>query len=343
MAMIRIEKESADPIYRQIVDGISRYSAESESHVGEMIPSMNALASQYGISRETVKKAYSILVERGIVEPRQGRGFFIAPRTELGKLNILVLFDKLSAYKQILLNSMCERLGKESQVTIRLHNQSVELLEYYLDVALDRYDFYIVAPHFPLDDLTGERVLHELKRIPNRKLIVVDRWMESLPGRYGAVYQDFGHDICDGLGEGLDSLRRFGRLCVITTPSSLYHREISDAVAGFCAANGIGVEFHNSADDGMVEAGRVFLLLNSQLDSALLDLVRAVRRRNLDIGTDVGIISYNDSPINELVAGGLTTVSADFAEMGRMAAEMILGHSMLKVRCPFRMTRRKTF
>ena len=45
----------------------------------------------------------------------------------------------------------------------------------------------------------------------------------------------------------------------------------------------------------------------------------------------------------ELVLGGLTTVSTDFWEMGRLAADMITGHKLGKLRCPFRMIRRHTF
>ena len=47
--------------------------------------------------------------------------------------------------------------------------------------------------------------------------------------------------------------------------------------------------------------------------------------------------------MNELVLDGLTTVSTDFQEMGRLAAGMILEKSLHKVHCPFRMTRRSTF
>ena len=47
--------------------------------------------------------------------------------------------------------------------------------------------------------------------------------------------------------------------------------------------------------------------------------------------------------MNELVLGGLTTVSTDFVQMGRLAAEMILNRHMSKVHCPFRMNKRFTF
>ena len=43
------------------------------------------------------------------------------------------------------------------------------------------------------------------------------------------------------------------------------------------------------------------------------------------------------------VLGGLTTISTDFREMGRLAARMILDRKPSKIHCPFRMTRRSTF
>ena len=55
------------------------------------------------------------------------------------------------------------------------------------------------------------------------------------------------------------------------------------------------------------------------------------------------IISYNEIDMNEVILDGLTTVSTDFREMGRLSAEMILSRKMTKIHCPFRMNRRHTF
>lgn len=338
---IKVHKESETPIYRQIVDEVVKY-ASSPDNAGRMLPSMNVLAQKMDISRETVKKAYAILVERGFIEPKQGLGFFIASRDTAQAKTILVLFDKLSAYKQILLSSMAETLGPSYQLTIRLHNQQTDLLRFYLDEAIDRYDYYIVSPHFPLDSETQEEVCRLLRRIPNRKMIMVDRYID-LDGNFGAVYQDFDNDISEGLEQGLQDLRKYNRLNVITLPSSLYHECISASVQRFCRKNRLSVHFSDRVEKDQVRAGDVFLLLNSQLDSGLLDLTRAARSKGLEIGRDVGIISYNEEPINELVLGGLTTVSTDFRLMGRHVGEMIVGKCLRKIRCEFDLIRRNTF
>ena len=61
------------------------------------------------------------------------------------------------------------------------------------------------------------------------------------------------------------------------------------------------------------------------------------------IGRDISIISYNESPISEILLGGLTTVSTDFAQMGHLVGQMILNKSMTKIRCDFNMIRRASF
>ena len=216
------------------------------------------------------------------------------------------------------------------------------MLEYYLDTYLDQYEYYVITPHFPLDEDSQRRITKQLNRIPYRKLIMLDRLQPNFPGNFGAVYQDFENDIYYGLMEGLDTRPRASVIRVITLPQSLYGASIRKGVERFSRESSIPVEFLTEAPDE-IHSGETFLVLNSQLDDGLVQLVRKIQSAGLQIGKDVRIISYNESDMNELVLGGLTTVSADFRAMGRLAAEMILSHQLSKKHCPFHMKRRQTF
>lgn len=337
---IKIDTYSKDPIYKQLIDYIEKLVHDGQMPAGYQLPSMNELAAELKISKETVKKAYGFLVERGIIVPKQGKGFYVAERDH-SRLQVLVIFDKFSVYKQIMFNALAAELGPNADITILNHNQSIDLFEYYLDSYLDRYDWYVIAPHFQLDDETQERAVRQIKRIPYRKLIMIDHLQPGMSGQFGAVYQDFENDIYDGLSEGLDAERR-GTLQVITLPTSLYGPIIRQSVERFGRDNGIPVVFHTRTP-GSIHPGDTFLVLNSQLDAGLVELARKIERQGLVIGKDVRIISYNEYEINELILGGLTTVSTDFREMGRTAAEMILSHRLVQLRNPFHMIRRKTF
>ena len=59
------------------------------------------------------------------------------------------------------------------------------------------------------------------------------------------------------------------------------------------------------------------------------DLVRFINwsnKKGWKLGEDIGLISYDDTPIKEILAEGISVISNDFALMGKRAAEMILSH-----------------
>lgn len=338
----KIDSNGKEPIYRQLVLQVERSLHDGALKAGEQLPSMNELAAQLHISRETAKKAYNILVERGEIIPHHGKGFYAADVNEDVRPQVLVILDKFSVYKQILFNAFAERLGDKAEITILNHNQSLDLLEYYLDVNLDHFDFYVIAPHFPLDEESQSRAARQLSRISNRKLIMLDRLLPDYSGNFGAVYQDFENDIYYGLSQGIEQPRKTKMLRVITLPSSLYGRCVHKGIERFTKEHGLPSEFLTQAPD-QINPGDTFLVLNSQLDTGLVALARKIQASGLVIGKDVRIISYNESDMYELVLGGLTTVSADFREMGLLAAEMILNRKMGKVHCPFKMNRRNTY
>ena len=339
---IHVDTISKTPIYKQLVDSVKKAIKTGKIKPGDILPSMNDIAASEGISRETVKKAYSILAKDGTIVPKQGKGFFIAEKKTNNIIKVLVIFDKLSVYKQVIFNAFEETLGEKAEITVLTHNQNLDLLKYYLDTHLDEFDWYVVSPHFPLDEESQAKAVKLISRIPNRKLIMLDRWLEQYPGNYGAVFQDFENDVYTGLQQGLDRLENASSLKVITLPESLYGSFIKKGIDRFSKDYDIPVQYTFNTP-GHIEKGDIFLVLNSQLDWGLADLARKAKEQGLEIGKNVFIISYNDFVLNDVVLGGLTTISTDFALMGRLAAEMILKKDLSKLHCEFRMNRRSTF
>ena len=330
------------PIYKQLVEQFEEAIRSGKLKPGEQVASMNDFASQMGISKETVKKTYGILREKGLLIPQQGKGFYVAEAYLDSKPRVLVLFDKLSIYKEVLYNSLAEALGEQADITILTHNQNLELFTYYLDTYLDKFDYYVISPHFPLDEKTQQAAVKLISRVPNRKLIMVDHWMQNYQGNYGAVYQDFENDVYEGLKQGLDKLKSTSCLKVVTLPSSLYGKMVTKGVDRFVKEFNIPVSYSDSVVDEILP-NETYLILSSQLDSGLAAFARKVKEQNLEVGKDVFVISYNEFDLNEVVLNGLTTISTDFKQMGRTAAQMIIEKKSWKEHCDFKMTRRSTF
>ena len=337
---IQLDLGSSTPLYKQICRQITEAIGNGKLKPGDRLPSMNQLAIQLGISRETPKKAYNRLLREGVVMSQQGKGVFVAGRTEGSVKDILVILDKQSVYNQIILQAFQETLGGSAHITILLHSQNPDVLEYYLDQHLDRHHYYVISPHFPLDEKSQKRVARLLRRIPNRKLIMLDNWIREVPGNYGVVYQDFRHDAFDALSQASSYLGP--RIKVMVMPQSLYGSVILEAVRDFARQNAVDLSVYSAVPRNL-ERGDVVLLLNSQLDAGLVDLSRRIIGLGLVPGRDVKIISYNEMPLNELVLGGLTVMSTDFPAMGHTVAQMILSGKLDKVHNPFRLVRRSTF
>lgn len=76
----RIATGSLTPLYRQIVDQVRHAVAAGRQRPGDPLPSVRTLAGQLVVNPNTVAKAYAELVRDGLIESRQGRGYFVADR-----------------------------------------------------------------------------------------------------------------------------------------------------------------------------------------------------------------------------------------------------------------------
>jgi len=65
------------PVYLQLADIIEERIRSGELRVGRTIPSEQTLMQEYGLSRGSVRKAVSVLRERGLVDTVAHRGTFV--------------------------------------------------------------------------------------------------------------------------------------------------------------------------------------------------------------------------------------------------------------------------
>ena len=95
------------PVYKQVISQIEQKIISGQYQPGFQLPSMNELAADLEISKETIKKAYTILRDKGVIEPRQGKGFYVRGTGEERPIRILLLFDKLSRVNHPISQTEC--------------------------------------------------------------------------------------------------------------------------------------------------------------------------------------------------------------------------------------------
>jgi GntR family transcriptional regulator len=78
--------------YRTIADELRRSVEAGEITAGRLLPSESELSAVHGVSRVTVRKALELLRDEGLIDSRQGFGWFVAAdplRQALGRLGTI--------------------------------------------------------------------------------------------------------------------------------------------------------------------------------------------------------------------------------------------------------------
>ena len=94
---INIDYTKREPIYEQIVKEVEKLITLGVLKPGSQIPSVRSLAYDLGINPNTVKKAYDILEENGLIISKSTKGTFISDNTSKAReLKIEELINKIN-------------------------------------------------------------------------------------------------------------------------------------------------------------------------------------------------------------------------------------------------------
>jgi DNA-binding transcriptional regulator YhcF (GntR family) len=323
---IRIDHESSVPKYRQIANSIIADIESGILTVGQRVPSINEISEEYYLSRDTAEKAYNVLKEKKIIVSVKGKGYYVARKLLPSRLNILFLLNKLSSYKLLIYNSFVNNLGQNAKVDLMIYHCDPKIFLNVLQENAGKYDHYVIMPHFK-DDFQNHQnirddVLSALEQIPHDKLLILDNYSPALKNKVASVYQDFKMDIYNALTEGLAKIRHFNKLILVYPTKTLYPYpvEILSGFQQFCREFEFSFEILEEIYADMELRPQDAYVIIEEAD--LVHLVKQIRDKGLVMGLDIGIISYNDTPLKDLL--GITVVSTDFKVMGETAAYMIL-------------------
>jgi DNA-binding transcriptional regulator YhcF (GntR family) len=311
--------------------------SEGSLKLGQRIASINELSEEYYLSRDTVEKAYNELRTRGIITSVRGKGYYIS-RTDLNtRLKVLLVFNKISTYKKLIYNSFVLGLGDNAAIDLHIHHFNARLLESIINNNLGEYDYYVVMPHF-YEGL--QEAVKILKKIPEDKLILIDKELKSLSSNCSAVYQDFELDIHQALLSGIDLLQKYSKLNLVFPTTVPYPAEIKTGFKNFCQQTSFDYEiFQEINKDVGVQSREAYVVIE---ETDLVNVIKQCRAKGLKLGRDVGLISFNETPLKEILADGITVISTDHEKMGEATAELILQRRKEKIKAPFVMIRRNS-
>jgi DNA-binding transcriptional regulator YhcF (GntR family) len=324
--LIRIDEFSSTPKYRQLANSIIEGIQSGKIKQGDMLPSINELSFDHYISRITVEKGYNYLKSLGIVESVRGKGFFVSVNSVPPNFRIFLLFNKLSVHKKIIYDSFVAAMGDSAGIDFYIYNNDFNLFKRIVTTRELDYSHIVIIPHFVEGDSLAVDFINSL---PKEKLILVDKLLPGIQGAHGAVFENFERDIYETLVQAKDALAKYQSVQLIFPQSSYYPKGIIRGFELFC---------HDFAFDFSVseqvapQAGTAYITV---MEDDLIVMLDQIKEKGLQLGKDVGLISYNETPIKRLLFDGISTISTDFVKMGELAADLVKTNARTKIENPF--------
>lgn len=335
-----ISNESSLPKYKQLIKSIIENIEFGHLQYGQKLPSINQLSFDYYLSRDTVEKAYKELKRQEIIKSVKGKGFYVTNSAPVSKINILLLFNKISAYKEEIYNAFALELGSQARIDFYIYHNDYEIFERIINERLEGYHYYVIMPHFLEYDQQSLKDL--LSYIKPEKLIFMDSIAKGIKNYKGAVYQDFKMDIFNALEEANELLKKYNKLVLVFPDDEIYTypRDIVLGFQKFCGFNNYEFEII----DGIIEFTKIesktaYIVIN---ESDLINLIKIIRLRKMKLAEEIGILSYNDTILKEVLSEGISVITTDFYEMGVKTANIILGKESGTIKNKFEFIQRKS-
>ena len=299
----------------------------------DQIPSLTKVVKDLNVSRDTVVRAYKKLNHRGIITAVHGKGYYVSNKNINLKVNLFLLLDELSSYKNTLVKSIESHLEHQGQFHVFFHHYNPTMFQQLIQEHT-RFTHYAISP-FP----NSKMVRDSIAQLPENKLILLDRH-EDQDEKWRFIGQEFLQDIVSCLNQLKERTKKYKRFVFIFPEPSFHPKDLKIGFEKYCKNQQIEWCIVPDVKAITIEPNDAFLVMD---DRDLATIVKTVSKRNWKLGQDIGLISYNETPLNSVVGEGITTISTNFKQMGQLLVKMILNPKIKSIHNEANLILRKSF
>ncbi len=328
---ISINEYSDIPKYRQIIQSVYSAIQAEKLKRGDILPSLNQIKDEYGLSRDTVLAAFKEMKDNKIIVSTPGKGYYVASTNIHQEEKIFLLFDELNPFKEDMYNAFIEEVGKKAKVEIYFHHFNPQVLKQLIDENINNFSSFVIMPG------SIQNIGSTLRKLPFERTYILDRKM-NLSLRYGTVYQNFEKDIYEAMENGYDLLKKYKKFILVSPKGKEPHERV-EGFTKFCRIHEFDYRIIDDLSRRSTKQGEVYFVTD---DRDLVNVIKQAESFNLSLGDNLGVVSFNDTVLKEVVANGITTISTDFKLMGKKMARMVMSQSKETIENPAKLIIRKS-
>lgn len=327
--------------YYELMEDLHQKIISGEIRPGEKLPSENELSAEYGVSRQTVRKALQILQNDGYIYAEHGRGTFCSEmmRHTRSSRNIAVVTTYLSDYIFPRIVQGIDRVFTENGYSILLKNTRnsrsleakclEELLQKDIDgLIIEPSKSQIFCRHVNLYEMLDEYKIPYVfiqgvhAQMKDRPQILLD----DCRGGYLVTQHltSLGHRRIVGIFKSDDTQgqqRHKGYVQALQEAGIAYD---PDLVVWFYTEDRKTHPYEKIRQMAEERGSQPFDAVVAYNDQIAIEVIRALNDMGLSVPEDVSVTGYDDSYLAATCKVPLTTVSHPQERLGEMAAELLL-------------------
>jgi DNA-binding transcriptional regulator YhcF (GntR family) len=325
---LNINFNSDIPKYQQLVNAINDALSNNSLTSGDALPSVNSICSSYNLSRDTVFKAYSILKENKVIESVPNKGYYVTNDTR----KVLLVLDTFKAYKEVLYHSFVNNLPKNVIVDVQFHHYNIHNFKTILHNGKGKYYKFVVM------SFNHKEIPSVLSEFDSDKLLLID-WNIHSNASNNFVFQDFGKAFYEALKEAIEPFKKYKKLVFVYPTFTNHPTETLSYFKTFCDTFHFKYRIITNANEFTVTKGEAYISVSDRILGMFLEQCRT---KGYEPGTDVGFLSYNETPMKQFIYKGISVVSTDFQELGAKAAAFIKQDKPIQTYIPTRLILRES-
>ena len=312
----------------QLADTLSQAISMKEFREGDSLPSINQLSAQYGVSRDTVFKAFLDLRERGLIDSTPGKGYYVTSQVT----NILLLLDEYTPFKEALYNSFIKHLPINYKVDLLFHQYNERLFNTIIRESIGKYKKYIVM------NFDNEKFSTALNKINPSRLLLLD-FGKFEKDKYSYICQDFDDSFYLALFTLKERMQKYLQIVFLFSKGLKHPQSSKEYFTRFCEKEDFLHEIQEDIENLTVRKGTVYIAIKQQ---DVVKVVKQGRLAGLKCGKDFGLLAYNDIPSYEVIDEGITSLSIDWEMVGNEAANFVLNNVPIQKYMPTEVRLRKS-
>src|SRR5690606_19422521 len=242
----------------------------------------------FSIARGSIFKAYNELRTAGVIDSIPGKGYFVINTRQSNKKNIFLLMSTYNPYREVFYNAFIGRLKNQASVDIYFHHHNIGVFETLIQNHSLHYNTFVIMPEI------HRQTAEILKRLDQRSLYILDTGLKEFGELYPGVCQNYEKDIYTFFVSITERLGQYKRIVLLFSGNMRNY----DVIKGFEGFFGRNLQFEALVVRDTVsfipQRGDLCLVMD---DTDLVRLILHAKEQGWNLGKELGIISYHETPL----------------------------------------------